>query len=206
MKYLSFLKWPLLVILSFALFTCGGEQPAEETASDQAEMHDHSQENESADTGEKKPLSPKMSAMANVGNAHVHIDYSAPSMRGRMIWGGLVPYGQVWVTGAHQATAVHFSKDVRVGEVTVPAGKYALFTIPGEEEWTILLNENYEQHLTDEYDESLDMVRVKISPEQLEESVERLTYEVESLGEGKGQIAIMWEKVRLELPFEVVGG
>lgn len=206
MKYLSVLKWPLLAVLSFALLACGGEQPAEEAASGQTGMHDHSQMNESADTGEKKSLSPKMSAMANVGGAHVHIDYSAPSMRGRIIWGGLVPYGQVWVTGAHRATSVSFDKAVRIGGQVLPAGKYALFTIPGEKEWDILLNENHEQHLTDEYDAALDLVRVRAEPEALAEPVEQLTYEVQPAGDAKGLITIAWEKVRVELPFEVVGG
>jgi Protein of unknown function (DUF2911) len=141
-------------------------------------------------------------ATGKVGEAEIKIHYHSPAVRGRIIWGGLVPYDKVWVTGAHSATSVEFSKDVIIGSTTVAAGKYALFTIPGKDEWTIIINKNWEQHLTDDYDEKLDVVRVKVKPEMEESNQERLRYEFEEKN-GKGEIVVYWEKLEVSLEFKV---
>ena len=167
--------------------------------------HDHSQHQALSDNQEstaKKPLSPRTTAMANIGDTHVHIDYSSPGVRGRTIWGGLVAFDQVWVTGAHKATSINFNKDVKINGQTIKAGTYGFFTIPGKEKWTIILNENHEQHLADDYDESLDVIRVEVTPEDLAEKVESLTYQVVSAGEKKGQIDVMWDQLKISLPIE----
>ena len=140
--------------------------------------------------------------MANVGDVHVHIDYSSPSVRGRVIWGGLVAYDNVWVSGAHSATSVDFSKDVLVNGQLVPAGKYAFFTIPGKEKWTVILNKNYEQHLADDYDPAEDVLRFEVVPTVLDEQVESLTYQVlPSLG-GAGAISLSWDKLAIVIPIK----
>ncbi len=140
--------------------------------------------------------------MANVGDVHVHIDYSSPSVRGRVIWGGLVAYDNVWVSGAHSATSVDFSKDVLVNGQLVPAGKYAFFTIPGKEKWTVILNKNYEQHLADDYDPAEDVLRFEVVPIVLDEQVESLTYQVlPSLG-GAGAISLSWDKLAIVIPIK----
>ena len=149
----------------------------------------------------KKPLSPKREAMAMVGENHIHIDYSSPSVRGRVIWGGLVPYNQVWSTGAHKATAISFAQDVIINDTPVPAGKYGFFTIPGEENWTLILNKNWDQHLADEYDEAEDVVRLTVTPEKLPEMQESLTYQVEALNDSTARISVSWE--HLKVSFEV---
>jgi hypothetical protein len=141
-------------------------------------------------------------ARGKVGEAEIKIHYHSPAVRGRIIWGGLVPYEKVWVTGAHSATSVEFSKDVIIGSVTVAAGKYALFTIPGKDEWTIIINKNWEQHLTDDYDEKLDVVRVKVKPEKEESNQERLRYAIEEEN-GQGEIVVYWEKLEVSLEFKV---
>lgn len=141
--------------------------------------------------------------MANVGDTHVHIDYSSPSVRGRTIWNGLVAYDQVWVTGAHRATSIDFSTDVIINGQNISKGKYAFFTIPGEKEWTLILNKNFEQHLADEYDQSLDVIRVNVKPQILDKNAEALTYEVIPETGNKGQIKVSWEKISVALPFEV---
>jgi hypothetical protein len=97
--------------------------------------------------------------MANIGSVHVHIDYSSPSVRGREIFGGLVAFDEVWVTGAHSATNISFDKDLMIEGKEVKSGKYALFTIPGKESWTVILNSNYDQHLADDYTEEEDVAR-----------------------------------------------
>jgi hypothetical protein len=159
-----------------------------------------SQENKSIPS-ESKPASPHQTAMANIGDAHVHVDYSAPSVRNRIIWNGLVAYDQVWVTGAHRATSFNFSKDVTIDGKKIPKGEYAFFTIPNKDEWTLILNENYDQHLTDDYDQNLDVIRLKVKPEILDQPVETLTYEVKPGDNGKGEISLAWEKIRVTLPF-----
>jgi hypothetical protein len=142
-----------------------------------------------------------MQTTKRINNAQITIKYHSPGMRGRIIWGGLVPYDQVWVTGAHNATSFEISGDFKVGDKKIPAGKYALFTIPGKEEWTVIINKNWQQHLTDEYAETDDVVRVKVKPELLTENVERLKYEIDQTGEYKANIVISWEK--LKIPFSI---
>ncbi|MHC2991549.1 hypothetical protein OB13_08120, partial [Pontibacter sp. HJ8] len=101
----------------------------------------------------------KAEAHGQVGNAHILINYHSPAVRGRVIWGGLVAYNQVWVTGAHSATTLSTDTDITLGGKQLPAGKYALFTIPGQDEWTIIINRNWEQHLADDYSEDEDVLR-----------------------------------------------
>ena len=165
----------------------------------QDHQHDHDQSTDVATTA-KPPLSPHTSAMGTIGDAHVHVDYSSPGKRGRMIWGGLVAYDRVWATGAHDATSVNFSGPVSINGQEVAAGTYGLFTIPGREEWTIILNENYEQHLADDYDEKLDVVRYRVQPERLDRVTESLTYTVRSTDDKAGAISITWDSLRVSLP------
>ncbi len=139
-----------------------------------------------------------------IGNTVVTVNYYSPAVRGRVIWGGLVPMEQVWVTGAHKATSVEFEGAVKIGDVEIPSGKYGLFTIPSKDEWTIIINKNWDQHLTDEYDQKDDLVRIKVKPETEEVNQERLRYVVESEGSKKGEIAIYWEKAEVTLPITVI--
>lgn len=144
--------------------------------------------------------SPERMAMANIGKSHVHIEYHSPGVKNRIIWGGLVPYGQVWVSGAHNATTIDFSKDVIIMGNPVKAGAYALFTIPDKESWAMILNSRYNQHLTDEYNQKEDVLRYQVSPVQLEKPVPRLTYEVISDTDTSGSIVLTWEKIKVVLP------
>ena len=148
--------------------------------------------------------SPRLTADGTIGSAKISIDYSSPSVRGRTIWGGLVGYGTVWVTGGHDATTVEFSKDVKIGDKTVKAGVYALFTIPAKDTWTIILNTNYDQHLADDYDEKLDVVRVKVTPKPLDALQEALRYDVQETSKNEGLISVRWEKLVVSLPVKVL--
>jgi len=140
---------------------------------------------------------------ADIAGTEVTVNYGSPGKRGRVLWNGLVSYDQIWVSGSHWATAVTFSKPVTVQGTSIPAGMYAFFTIPGRQEWVLLLNENFDQHLADEYSQAADLVRVTVTPEELPEVVQRLTYQVTDLGEGKGAISMSWDQVRVSMPFEV---
>ncbi len=143
----------------------------------------------------------KAKAIGTIGSTGITINYYSPAVRGRIIWGGLIPFDNVWVTGAHRATSIDFNQEVEIGGVTIASGKYALFTIPGKEEWTIIINKNWDQHLVDEYDQKLDIVRVKVKPETEETHQERLRYVIEREGDEQGEIVIYWEK--LEVSFNV---
>lgn len=140
---------------------------------------------------------------ARLDGANITIKYHAPTVRGRTIWGGLVPYNEVWVTGAHKATLFEVTKNFKVGSTTLSAGKYALFTIPGKEKWTVILNKNWDQHLTDEYDTKDDVVRLEVIAEELDQVQERLRYSIIQENDTKGIVEFRWEKLKVSMPFEV---
>jgi hypothetical protein len=133
---------------------------------------------------------------------HVHLTYSSPGVKGRVIWGGLVASTTVWSAGAHMATSINFSQAVRVGGVLVPAGTYGFFAIAGKTEWVLILNKNANQHLADDYDAALDVVRVKATPEAVE-FVPRLTYKVLAISPLRGSVQLSWEKLMVTLPIAV---
>ena len=184
-------KMRTIYLILFCLTFSGCTGPEKKS-----EVHDHETMVENKENGKTK--SPKRMAMTNVGRNHVHIEYSAPQKRGRQIFGGLVAFGEVWVTGAHRATTIQFSQDVIIENTKIAAGKYALFTIPGEEEWTIIINKNWDQHLADDYDPNEDLVRVRTVPTILEQPLESLTYDVEALDETTGKIIISWDDISVD--------
>lgn len=144
--------------------------------------------------------SARREAKAIIGGNEIRINYGSPGVRGRVIWNGLVSYDQVWVSGSHWATAISFSEDVMINEVNVPAGMYGFFTIPGREEWVLILNRVYDMHLADEYEESEDIVRVSVKPEILETPVQRLTYEVELNSDNAVEVSMAWDQIKVKLP------
>lgn len=144
--------------------------------------------------------SSRREAKGNIGDTDVTVNYGSPGVRGRVIWNGLVSYDQVWVSGSHWATAVTFSKDVVVAGTEVPAGMYGFFTIPGKDTWTLILNKKFDMHLADDYDEANDVVRLIVTPETLENTVQRLTYEIASDSDSSGSIAMSWDQIRVRMP------
>ena len=143
-------------------------------------------------------------ATGKVGETEITISYHSPAVRGRIVWEGLVPYDIVWVTGAHMATSIEFNHDLVIASKTIAAGKYAFFTIPGKNEWTIILNKNWQQHLTDKYDAKDDVVRVNVKPEIEETHQERLRFVIEAETNSSGEIVMYWDKLEISLPIEVV--
>jgi hypothetical protein len=156
-----------------------------------------------AEPAEKKPLSPHASAMAMIGDAHIHFDYSSPGVRDRIVFGGLLPYNIVWQAGAHNATWMETNKDLSIAGKELKAGKYGFFVIPNKEEWTIIFNSNWDQHGKDEYDEKEDVLRFKVSPKILENIQEHLEYKVIKSNDTSGTIKMSWEKVTIAFPFSV---
>ena len=129
----------------------------------------------------------------------ITIDYHSPAVRKRIIWGGLVPYGEVWVTGAHNAIRLHMPYPFSVHGIIVPAGNYALFTIPGKKAWTVIINKHWEQHLASEYDSKDDVARMTVNPRKSGHT-ERLQYFIEARSNGRILISMAWEKLRIEFP------
>lgn len=146
-----------IIFFVLAFVTCNNS-----TERNNQKSHDHSQDNPKQVVSDTVKGSLKRMAMANIGKAHIHIEYNSPAVRKRIIWGGLVPLDEVWVTGAHNATSISFSHNVKIEDKIIEKGKYAFFTIPNKDEWTLILNKNWEQHLTDEYSEKDDILRWKI--------------------------------------------
>ncbi len=144
----------------------------------------------------------KSMAFAVINGDSIKINYHSPGVRKRIIWGGLVPFDEVWVTGAHDATTLEIPKPFMVGGKKILAGKYAFFTIPGKKEWTIIINKNWQQHLATEYDQNEDVVRLKVKSKK-NMHTERLQYFVETSKGNNGKIAVAWEKVKIELPFTI---
>jgi hypothetical protein len=168
----------------------------------QAQDHKNHQNSEVKADTTKKSIPAETHAM--VGANHFTIKYYAPAVRGRVIWGGLVAYGQVWVTGAHNATSIEFTQDIKINNTVVKAGKYAFFTIPDKKNWTVILNKNWEQHLADEYDPKEDILRFEVKPKKQKQVTERLVYEVNKKGKDKkvGEIVVSWEKLSITFEFE----
>ena len=132
--------------------------------------------------------SPPKSTTANINGAQVTIDYSSPAVKGRAVWGDLVPYGVTWRTGANEATTLTTDKDIKIEGKTLKAGKYSLFTIPGEKEWTFILNSVWDQWGDYNYDASKDAMRFSAAPYKLDESQERLSIDVND----KGRVDVKW--------------
>jgi hypothetical protein len=143
--------------------------------------------------------SPRDTARATLGSAEVWIDYGRPAKRGRRILGEVVPFDQVWRTGANAATQLTTSVDLRVGDATIPAGRYTLWTLPTAQGATLIVNRQTGQWGT-QYDVAQDLVRVPLVRETLAESVERFTISVTSMGQG-GELRFDWDRTRWRLPF-----
>ena len=147
---------------------------------------------------EKKPSSPPATAEGTADGIKVRIDYHQPSMRGRKIMGGLVPYGQVWRTGANATTAIEFGGNVKIEGKALAAGKYGLYTIPGENEWTIIINKDIKWGSYD-YKEKGDVIRVNVKPGKTSAPVETFTIAVEN-----NKVVLRWENT--EVAFKVSKG
>jgi len=141
--------------------------------------------------------SPNSSVMQYVGITKVKITYSSPGVKGRKIWGGLVPYNEVWRTGANEATEMHFSTDVKINGQDLAAGEYSFFTIPGETEWTVIFNSRNDIGGLD-YQEDADVLKLKVKPEA-GQFRERMTFLIENNTNDAADIVLHWEKLRLVL-------
>lgn len=149
-----------------------------------------------AQGGDKAPASPSAKAEGSVAGKSIIINYAQPAVKGRKIWGDLVPMNKVWRTGANSATTLTLDKDVKIEGQSLKAGKYALFTIPNEKEWTIIFNKKADQWGAYDYSDKEDVLRVKVKPGKSAAFTERMTFAV-----ANNMVKLMWENV--EVGFKV---
>ena len=152
--------------------------------------------------GGSRYTSPPASSATRIGGKQVTIAYYAPSMHGRKVMGGLVPFGEVWCTGANWATKITTEANLEMGGLKLPAGSYSIWTIPDQKEWTLIINKQTEQfHLN--YDQTRDFGRTKMNLKTLTTPVETFKIELRSNGGNKGTLALLWETTEASIPFTV---
>lgn len=150
-------------------------------------------------------VSPKATVSQVVGVAEVKITYSRPGVKGRVIWGGLVPYDKVWRTGANEATTILFGDNVMIEGQPLAAGTYSLATIPGPTEWTVIFNKKTDLWGAYEYKQEDDALRIKVKPETAP-MTEWMIFSFPSLSTDSAEIALSWEKLKIafRIKFDVV--
>lgn len=153
--------------------------------------------------GAQQRLSPPDSSELELSGRQIKVAFSSPSVRNRVIFGGLVPWNQVWRTGANEATSFSTEANLRIGDAEVPAGDYTLYTIPGPEEWTLILSRQTGQWGT-EYHPDMDLARVDMEVEELEEPVESFRIVLYPRGPDEGTLLLEWASMRASVPFEVL--
>ncbi len=147
--------------------------------------------------------SPPATAAVTVAGKQIGIDYYAPSMHGRRIMGRLVPFGRVWCPGANIATGLTTEADLQIGTLKLPKGAWSIWAIPGEKEWTLVVNKQTGQHHLD-YDPAEDFGRTKMDLRTLSQPVETFRIELTSNGGNKGTLALIWETTEASIPFTVL--
>lgn len=179
----KFLKWLLIIIVSLVVLAFAGFQVMK---------------------SQTKKASPEETVIFNAGGITATVNYSRPSMKGRDIFGGLVPYDKVWRTGANEPTTLEVDKPITFGGTNVPAGKYSLWTIPGASEWSVILNGrmydwgvNWDNETT--RDPSADVATARVVPEVIPTPVEQFTITVE--GE-PAALVLQWDRTRVAVPLQ----
>jgi len=147
--------------------------------------------------------SPASTLKQRVGLTDIEIVYSRPGAKDRQIFGGLVPYGKVWRTGANSATKISFSTPVKFGGISIPAGSYALFTIPDRKEWTVIVNKVTGQWGAYTYDSTNDLLRVKATVASTTQKVETFTISINDIRNESASLNLTWEKTRISVPIQV---
>ncbi|PKL84348.1 MAG: hypothetical protein CVV24_00630 [Ignavibacteriae bacterium HGW-Ignavibacteriae-3] len=146
-------------------------------------------------------VSPNAAVSQTVGYTNITVTYCRPSVHERTIWGALVPYGQVWRTGANEATTIQFTTDVVVSGNKVPAGRYSLFTIPTKEEWTIILNKTDKQWGAYNYKQEDDILRFTVKPSEASFN-EQLMFSFSNVSNSSAVLVLNWELLQVSFAIE----
>jgi hypothetical protein len=157
-----------------------------------------------AQMDKSKRASPPETATGTIGGSHITINYSSPAVKGRKIWGGLVPYDKVWRLGANEATTFETSKDIKVEGKNLPAGKYTLYATPGKNEWVFIFNSNIKPGLwgikndgSTTEDPATDVLRVTVKPEKSSTMNERMKFVVNHNG-----FDLEWENLKVPVSIQ----
>lgn len=187
---------------------CGGgnsqatesEETTDETAAESTSEAMESGENYQIMVVDAEPASPRKEMKGTVGGATITINYGSPSVKGRQLFGkgGLEPYDEVWRTGANAATSIEVSQPITVGGKSLPAGKYGLFTIPGETEWTIIFNSNYDMWGDGDYKQEQDVLRVTAKLEILATPRETMDFMMEG-----NKLVLKWGAIAVPVEIAV---
>jgi hypothetical protein len=148
------------------------------------------------------PISPRAKITQKVGLTDVTFDYSRPSVQGRKIFGDLVPYGKVWRTGANESTKISFADNVTLEGNRVPAGTYSLYTIPGEDQWTIILHKNITLWGSDKYDSADDLLRFNVPAQKNSNNVEAFTIDLTNYTQNSADVELLWAKTAVKFRLE----
>lgn len=203
-KYSTFLLFTLAAVM---ISSCNTQSASNENTNQQALAavaipSEEAQTEPAIDFGYETTVldaelaSPRKEMVGHIGEANIKINYGSPSVKGRNVWGALVPFGKVWRTGANEATTFTVDQSIQVNGQELAAGTYGLFTLPTEESWQLIFNKTADQWGAYEYDENKDVLRVSVMPD----SSEMLSEMVEFVIEGD-QLVLLWEK--LKVPVQV---
>jgi hypothetical protein len=147
------------------------------------------------------PPSPRDSVTLSLGSAKISVNYGRPFMRGRRIMGNVVPYDSVWRTGASAATALTTDADLSIGGVSVPKGKYSLWTLPSEKVWKLIINKKVGPG-PPQYDPKEDLARIDMKKEAPERPIEQLTISLDRTGDDTGTLMVAWENTQVSVDFK----
>ncbi len=181
-----------LILVGSLIFTLACQPKTEKSTTTET------QEQTAEEAPEKRP-SPLVTKEGQIAGKTIKVQYGSPSVKGRTVWGDLVPYNVVWRTGANEASYVDLAQGITVEGKALAAGKYSIFTIPKENgTWTVIFNSDWNlEHGHFQYNEKNDVLRVEVQPQWEETSQESLSMELESPG-----LVIRWEKLKLPITIQ----
>jgi hypothetical protein len=146
--------------------------------------------------------SPDATVSQYIGITKISIDYSSPGVKGRKIWGDVVPYGKIWRTGANEVTSITFSDPVKVNGNDLPTGTYGIHTIPGENEWEIIFSKDTKVDDPMTYDDKKDALRIKVKPES-NPFTDRMAFTITDMTDNSANINLIWENLKVHFKVEV---
>lgn len=144
--------------------------------------------------------SPSQTIKQDFGVSSMELTYSRPNIRGRKVFGDLVPYGKLWRTGANAATRIKFADDVIIGGKQVKAGDYVVYTIPNENEWEVIINKGINNWGIDGYKQEEDVARVKVKPMKMDMPAETFTMQFGNVKAASADLQIMWDRTAVAVP------
>jgi hypothetical protein len=145
--------------------------------------------------------SPDATVAQFVGVTEIKIDYSSPGVKGRKVWDELVPFGEIWRTGANEATTITFSDAVKINGSELPAGTYGIHTIPGEKEWEFIFSKDTKIDGSSNFDKDNEVLRIKAKPEE-HHFMERMTFLFADVTDNSANVNLMWDKLKVSFKVE----